>query len=56
MSKEERDERIRKHLEAEVWPTEDEMKAFVEECERNPHTYEDLIAELEVMAQPKASK
>ena len=54
MSKEEQDERIRKHLEAEVWPTEDEMREFIKECEANPHTVEDLLAELDAMCQHPA--
>jgi len=47
MTAAERDERIRKHLEEEVWPTEDEMREFIRKVDENPVSYEELMADLE---------
>jgi len=49
MTAAERDERIRKHLEEEVWPTEDEMREFIRKVDENPVSYEELMADLEVI-------
>jgi len=47
MTTAEREERIRKHLEEEVWPTEDEMREFIRKVDENPVSYEELLADLE---------
>ena len=56
MTEAEREARIREYLKDYVWPTEDEMRVFIKECEENPHSIEDLIVELEAMSSEKLAQ
>lgn len=56
MSVAEREAQLRKHLDAEVWPTDEEMRAFVKECESNPHSVEDFLADLQKLSDAVPAK
>lgn len=55
MDKQREEELIRRSLELHPWPTEEEMAAFVKECDANPETIQELMAQLEKVAHRETS-
>ena len=41
------EELIRRSLELHPWPTEEEMAEYIKECEANPTTAEEFMAEID---------